>query len=571
MIRTLLRYGGLAGVVALGACDLPVKNPNQPATQEVLATPNDAEALLAAYYKRWHDGIWRNLGNVRGMANVQSFENYSSLANNCQNSRAPIPRPGNDNSIGNTCSGEQQRVYFVENEVARVASNLLARAEDPQFVLGSRAQLLRFKAFGEFLRGVSLGYLALFYDSSAVISQNMSANAADCLPDPLSGACVGALRPYTEVMDSALVALQRSIDTASLAAASATGGFPLPATWIPSTTTFTSAEFIRLVRSYKARFRANVARTPAERAAVDWTQVIADAQAGITADHDNITNTTTGPFNTWVAQYDTYGLWHQMPPFYIGMADNSGSYATYIATPLGQRGSSGAFFMTTPDLRFPQGGTRAAQQADFAITSCQASGTVCKRYFVNRPAGGDQNVGDGWGWSNYDFVRWHSWRVSGDANSGQNGKLVFMTRAEIRLLEAEGQYRLNNFAAAVPLVNVTRTANGLPAITAANATTPVPGGADCVPKVPVGPAFNTVACGNLLEAIKYEKRIETAYTGFGQWFLDARGWGDLAEGTPLFWAVPYQDLQVRTAPIYGTGVGAGTAANSAAPKGTYGW
>jgi len=87
----------------------------------------------------------------------------------------------------------------------------------------------------------------------------------------------------------------------------------------------------------------------------------------------------------------------------------------------------------------------------------------------------------------------------------------------------------------------------------------------------VGPNFNTIACGNLLEALKYEKRIETAYTGFAQWFLDGRGWGDLAQGTPLFWAVPYQDLQVRLLPIYSTGSGAGTAENSAAPKGTYGW
>src|SRR5687768_6367691 len=101
MIRTLIRYCALAGAVGLGACDLEVINPKAPETERVLATPADLEALLGGYYKRWHDGLYRGLGSVWGIANVQSFENYSSLANNAQNARAGIPRPPNDNSIGN--------------------------------------------------------------------------------------------------------------------------------------------------------------------------------------------------------------------------------------------------------------------------------------------------------------------------------------------------------------------------------------------------------------------------------------------------------------------------------------
>jgi hypothetical protein len=77
-----------------------------------------------------------------------------------------------------------------------------------------------------------------------------------------------------------------------------------------------------------------------------------------------------------------------------------------------------------------------------------------------------------------------------------------------------------------------------------------------------------------MEAMKWEKRIETAFVHFASWFIDSRGWGDLAENTPLFWAVPYQDLQARgysTADLYGTGNGPGNAPNSFAAKGTYGW
>ena len=337
----------------------------------------------------------------------------------------------------------------------------------------------------------------------------------------------------------------------------------------------TGADFVRLIRSYRARFRANVARNPAERAAVNWDLVIADAQNGITANHLNVTNITNGPFRAWVSQYDppTNGLWHQMPPWIIGMGDVSGAYASWIATPVGARGAgSTSFFMVTPDLRFPQGNTRAEQQADFAITSCEKAAQTCKRYFSNR-IGSDQFNSLGWGWSNYDFARFHSWSKAGDAGSAQTGAIIFMTKAEMDMLEAEGQIRKGNFAAAAALINKTRVPNGLAALTDLNNTSPVPGGAACVPKVPVSP-FNVIACGNMFEAMKWEKRIETAFTHFAPWFLDGRGWGDLAEGTPLYWAVPYQDLLARgTLPteVYSTGAGVGTAAGSAAVKGTYGW
>jgi SusD family. len=492
------------------------------------------------------------------MGMVQSFEDFSSLSNNCMGQRVTIPRPGNDNTIGNGCGAEQQKVYSYMNEVNRVASSVLATLNKPGFTLGSSNQDNRAKAFAQFLRGISLGYAALVYDSSAVVDEKTDAQ------DP------GTLKGYQDVALAAEDALQKAIDFTN-ATGTGANGFPLPGSWIPSTTTFDKVEFTKLIRSYRARIRANVARTPAERAAVDWAAVIADAQNGITANHDNITNTVSGPFNGLVDQVYSYGTWHQMTPFIAGMADTSGAFASWIAKPLAQRGADGSFFMVTPDQRWPQGLTRAAQQADFALSQCNGAAQTCKRYFVNRPAGNDPPSSPTWGLSNYDHARWWSWRTAGDAGSARNGKLVFMTLAEMNLLEAEGQYRKNNFAAAAALINKTRTANGgLPPVTALDATTLVPGGNACVPKVPVGPGFNTVACGTMFEALKWEKRNETAYTGFMQWFMDGRGWGDLPEGTPLEWAPPYQDLQARGrtgAQIYSLGGGL----PFSAAKGTYGY
>jgi hypothetical protein len=573
MIRSLIRAAALAAALGLGACEdqLSITNPNDPDTERVLSSPSDAEALAAAYYKRWHDGLYRTQTNFHGMANVMSFQNYSSLFNNCQNTRYPFTTANNNNLPGNPCSGEQSRVYFVHNEVARVMSNFV-RTLDGGLTLGSPARDLRARSFAEFLRGASLGYVALFYDSSATPSPSMSAEEA------------GDLRPHTEVFDSALAALQRSIDHANTPALGG-DGFPLPASWIPGPTTYSAAEFVRLVRTYRARLRANVARTPAERrdvsegGVVDWSAVIDDSQNGITADHLNTTSTVSGPFYTWLDTYDPpASTWHQMSPFIIGMGDVSGSYAEWIAKPLADRGAGNvSFTMVSPDLRFPQGATRPAQQADFNIANCANPGGPCKRYFQNRAEGADNFAGAGWGWSNYDFARFHWWAAVGDAGTANNGPLPFFTKTELDMLEAEGHIREGNYAAAATLINKTRVPNGLPAITALDGTSPVPGGTQCVPKMPVNAGSGgggTLACGTMMEAMKWEKRIETAFTHFAGWYLDHRGWGDLAEGVALFWAVPFEDLLARgydRGLIYSAGQGAGNAPNSVAGPSTYGW
>jgi hypothetical protein len=569
MKRTLYRVAlCVVATASISGCrdeSLAVTNPNDPDTQRVLGTANDAEALIGSYYRRWHSGVYGSTLNVEGMANVMSLMNYSSLANNCQNARAPFGGATNSNAPGNVCLGEQLRLYQFMAEVNRVASSFL-KSMDGGLTLGTSARDNRAKSFAEFLRGISLGYSALMHDSASVVTNVQDINDA--------GTLVGA----TTVADSAYAALQRAIDFATAQSVGG-GGFPLPATWIPSPTTYSAAEFVKLIRSYRARIRANMARTPAQRAQVDWAAVVADAQNGITADHLILTDASNGPLNSWRGQYMAFALWHQMPPFFIGMADVSGSYAAWIAQPLSERGAgSVSFTMVTPDLRFPQGATRAAQNADFAISSCSTAATVCKRYFVNRPPGDDQNSGLGFGWSNYNHVRFLSWRQAGDAGTARTGRTPFMVKAEIDLLQAEGLYRQGNFAAAGALVNLTRVANGgLPPITEFNATAAVPGGAtNCVPKVPVAP-FNVVACGNLWEALKYEKRIETAYTHYVPWYLDGRGWGELPKDTPLDWPVPYQDLQARGRglnQLYGTGVGGlalGNSPNSAAALSVYGW
>ena len=184
------------------------------------------------------------------------------------------------------------------------------------------------------------------------------------------------------------------------------------------------------------------------------------------------------------------------------------------------------------------------------------------RYFKNR-TGLDQPA-DNWGTSQYDWYRPQAWY-----NASLLGPYLLFTKAENDLLLAEAYIRLNQVALAAPLIDITRTAAGLPALTGVitTATQPVPGGVSCVPRVPQGPNYTSAGCGTILEAMKWEFRLETMFTGYCLSYVSGRGWGDLPEGTAIHWPVPWQEMDTRNHPFYNLG-GVGKLGGSA--RGTYG-
>jgi len=407
------------------------------------------------------------------------------------------------------------------------------------FTIGTPAADARAEAFARFVLGVSQATLALMYDSAAIVSPEDDPE----LIAPLSG--------YMAVSAAGIASLDEAINIAQANA----GAFPLPATWLNTGSTTSQAQFIRVVRSYRARLRAAVARTPAERAAVDWNAVIADAENGITSNLEIQEASAAGWSVAWFVQHFVPGGWHRMHQYMIGMADTSGAYDAWLALP---RVNRQMFLIQTPDRRFPAGATRDAQQTPGGSVAVLPAG----QYFRNR-APGDDVVGDPLGNTMYDHYRFRAFY-----NNSRNGPFPVMTKAEIDLLAAEGYIRQSNWTAAMDKINTTRIANGLAALTGITSLSdPVPGGNACVPRVPQAPDFTSTACGNIWEAMKWEKRMETAYTTHGAWFFDSRGWGDLPEGTPLQWPVPWQEMDTRVHTFYALG---GCGGQSAAPASTYG-
>jgi hypothetical protein len=533
-------------VLAAGitACSDPlnVVNQNVPDTERVNGRPADVEQLVSNTYSTIHQGtIGGNTDNLQVQMQVLGLENYSGLSNFNMGPRGAIPRGFIDNSRNNPGAVAQYRDWRSMSSAARTAANGVARfSGENKLTFGNAAQDQRLRTFGFFSMGVAMGNMALAYDSGTVITER---TLIDDIPK-----FVG----HKTLMDSALAQLDSAIATAPSAAAA----FPLPATWL-SGNALTQADFIRLVRSYKARFRAAVARTPAERRAADWTLIVADAQNGIAADFELQLDPATSWTNAWTANHFQLGSWHMMNTLIIGMADVSGAYDTWLTQPVL---SKVPFTIVTPDRRFPQGTTRAEQNT---ASGAQATVPPTGLYLRNRVAGSD--VFDGaLGNSQYDHVRFQAFQTA-----GRRGRFPVMTKAEIDLLAAEGLMYKGDIAGAAALIDKTRAKNGLPALTGAvtSLTQPVPGGAQCVPRVPTSFTGPTV-CGNLFEALKWEKRMETAFTGYGMWYFDSRGWGDLPEGTVLSYPVPYQELDTRNQAIYNTG---GKGSPTGAARGTYGY
>jgi hypothetical protein len=523
----------LIGFVAVACSDaLTAKNFNNPDVGRVFQQPASIEQTLGSGYQ-----VCRNRdkqADMHAQMATMSFESYSQLGNFNMGLRGALPR----SPILNNKSAEQAlNGWFSDwSRAGRLQANALKQLDAIKEerggapALSTNAADLRARAMGFLNIGCNLGWLALTYDSAGIIDHFM---ASDFVPE-LSG--------YKEVMAAAIANLDSAVAVASTAGSDGTGGFPTNAGWF-SGTTLTKDRFLQLVKSLRARLRAGVARTPEERAAVNWTAVAADAEGGLTADLTVTIGASTG-WNIGIQTSTFYqdAGWSQLSPFIYGFADISGGYETWLSTPLNSR--NGEFLIVTPDLRFPQGATLAEQRAN----SPEPGTYTGFPYIKNRTGAG--SPGDPWGTSYYEHHRLKYIR-----NNSSTGTYPEFLKAEVDLLAAEAYLRLNDIPKAIAKINISRQKAGLPALTGTSLNDVAPGGASCVPQVPAPPSYTTTACGNLFEAMKWEKRMELAYNYTGSWFFDSRGWGDLPKDTPLMYPVPVAELDSRLKPYYNLGGG----------------
>ncbi|MEJ2187692.1 MAG: hypothetical protein P8Z36_17525, partial [Gemmatimonadota bacterium] len=254
-VAALLLFGATA------CADLEVTNLNAPDAGRALSSPGDVEALVAGAFETWHDAQYQYTGPALFLSN-QSFQHTAPWANVSMEFYGRIPRNPIVNDPADVNYPNWTSPWGINySAIAAVADGLRA-VENPETgvadALGPGATN-RLKAFGKFVLGMAHGSLALLYDQGFIVDETTDLTVAR---DPVD---------YHAMMDAALGYLD---DAADLAGNGFGGEGDIPATWM--SVPVSADQLVRLAHSQKARFAANVARTPAERADVDWDQVISD-------------------------------------------------------------------------------------------------------------------------------------------------------------------------------------------------------------------------------------------------------------------------------------------------------
>lgn len=529
-----LQVGALCLALAAAACaDLNVSNPNAPDASRAIKSAGDVENLVSGAYNTWFNGVYSYSGPGMFLSN-QAFQHTAPWANSGMELYGRLPREAIVNDAANQYYPNFVKPWYDSYRAIVSVSNGLKAIAKPEITaqLGA-TNVARDKAFGYFVLGMAHATVAILFDQGFVVDETVDVSTPQ------------AAKKYPELMAAALGYFDKALALTNGAS------FTIPKGWMPTDAEVPAATFAQVIHSMKARYMVEVARTPTERAAVNWGAVVNEVNSGIKASFLQNMDANNGWYYE-ATDYATGAGWSEATYFVWGMADQSGNYQLWLNTPLANRQAiigGKDILIVTPDLRFPQGTTVATQTANkgkyLVIPTDNEYGTTPAGVWA-RPDRGS------WRWSYYYYIRRNAY------NTGDDFHMEEIPLSEMNMLKAEGLYRQGDKAGAATLVNITRVGVGGLNATDANGTN-----TSCVPKLPSG------SCGDLLEMIKWEKRVEGAFQGLviAPWYFDGRGWGDLYKGTPLQWPAPCKELQVlQMLPCYTFG---GSTYPSAAAGSTY--
>ncbi len=533
LLRCGMAFGTLAAV--LGCQDLTVPNTNDPDRDRALSEPADVEALAGSQFLVFFNRL-TNRTAVYNPVPLMADEMTGTYANDGALEISSEPRVEFNNNSEADVSSMSIFPYKEFNSMVASANDVLNVIDDglvietPEGVISTALtdNTFRNRTFALFIKALGQGYLSMYFDSAFVIDQEeqrkISANTLDAKALPL--------QPSNQVRDSAIATMKQAITLADQPS-----NFNLPALVYFKTRDVDDKLLSRIMHTYVARFIVYGARTPADRAALDWSLVMSHLDSSITEDF-------TLPLNNpllvagYISRISNSGSFSARADYkMVGPADQPGprpgcptcdaattAYQAWIAKPLTQRNR---FDIITPDRRI------TGPRPDTAGTYFQ--------YRINDVM--DPTRGT------YHFSA-YQWRRN---TSSSTGNIIWLSKAEVDLMKAEAQYFLGNLQRAADFINISRVNNGkLPPITAAGDTSRA-----CVPRKTDG------TCGSLLDAITYERTIEGAGQDALRTYFDSRGFGRLTTGTILELPLSVDEAVATGRPVYTYG---GVGGRRAVPK-----
>ncbi|MBU6365444.1 MAG: hypothetical protein KJT01_04485 [Gemmatimonadetes bacterium] len=515
-IRPLAGIPALA--LALGACqDLTVTNPNRPDAERATAQPLTTESFVATSFRTFFPVAGH--GSYPSWAfSTMALDVTSGFADFGQLELSAFPRTAWNNSPVNVRRQVNENPWYAFYRTSSAATDVV-KGVDRGLVIVDAPRTARAKAMGKFMQGLSHGHLGLIYDKAVIVDEKVN---LDTVKTP-------TFSPYRDVVAAGIAQIDAAIAVANSQPAIT---YPVEA-WLFQG--LTRDQFVRLANSMVARLMVYAPRTRAERAAVNWNEVIRRVDAGIQADFTPVAqlDILVDDWKRLLARLRTTGRPSDFgrPSYWlVGPADSTNGYVNWLNTPIDNRQP---FQIRTRDRRI-QGTTGPASPGKYMGYNLN------NLFAVSRGT---------WRFSHYYYLRY------GTGTTWQTGPQPAVTVAEMDLIKAEALIRLGRAAEAVPLINKTRVANGeLPPVTV-DGPPDQPG---CVPRKASG------ACGSLWDALRYEKLIELVGVNGIVSYFDARGWQTLPQDTPIHFPIPGRELATLQLPNYTFG-GPGGQGSAPAP------
>lgn len=495
----LTRLLAPAAVLFSAACvELDVTNPNQPDIPRALASPEDVARVATSSINAW----WLAATHYEPSMMLQvtadaATANYGNFGMRFNNEEPRIP------FANSSASGDElavRRSWTLQYAALGGANDAIGAMNNGIVLDGGVAENERVRSTALFVQAAVHMTLGLQYDRAFIVT---SPPAPPNLP---------TLRPYAEVLDSAMVLWDNLI--------ALTNGktWKWDPTWFPwhdAPSGATAAEVNRIANTMAARTLVLGARNPAENAATDWNAVLSYADKGITG--TGLTDMDFGitdDYNIWWDYIKNYGNlhnWTRVDQRLINRMDPD--------IPVKFNGVTNQPATSPNDNRLA-----------LAVGTCASNPATClvgvtADYVDLRTTIGDPGRGI-WMQSTFYHRRWrdNSFAVPAAVNIGLETVHILAAENDLMIAEAEARRAGGNLTRAADLVNKTRVTRG-------------------------GLAPVAAIAADLLAAIDYERDVELLNTSALSLF-DRRRINGIQAGTFRHMPIPARELEVLGLPIY---------------------
>ena len=240
--------------------ELEVANLNNPDSERAYDNPEDVYNIVADGFFNWFMTSNSSISPRMAMW-VAADQGTCSWANSGMYNLSDEPRLPFNNDVSYTYANIFSTYYADMYGTLSIMNKVLQKVAGGMKFGYNGGDTKMVSAYAHFIQGITLGYLGLTYDQAMIVTETV---------DPTKT----TLSPYAEVLDSAIVCLERSIDICD------NSHFKLPDDWINGYR-YDEDELAELARSFTARLLVYGARNAEQNAQTDWARVLDLANNGM--------------------------------------------------------------------------------------------------------------------------------------------------------------------------------------------------------------------------------------------------------------------------------------------------